>query len=309
MLDTIARVRQLPVRPNPGCTTEQLNDLAAALATTLPAELMTIYKDHNGMADAATLPFRLMSVDEVKREFRALQAVGMLTSAIRAFWTDDRSNFAGLYVTGPLAGKLCFLHHEATEFTPVFRSIPSFYQAALAAAEAEVLWFDMKTDYPVLEVHRSKQEYDEDLALALGQIALYQQATDAEARMQAALCAMNLLPLSETYRLLDFVWVDDMWIQERACDLLGQKKFVDAVPTLAHVVRVGSHNGRIAALQALGRIGTRAALEELIKLATELDEGWDVHLAGALENCGCEVVHDNGVWRYRLSSDHSWRVI
>lgn len=48
-------------------------------------------------------------------------------------------------------------------------------------------------------------------------------------------------------------------------------------------------NGTMAAISALGSIGTPRAIEALVPISTRLDSGFDIYLYDAFRNAGVEV--------------------
>jgi len=92
-----------------------------------PEALLALYTDHNGMpASKEWLPMRLMSLEEVTDFHQVVLEYGWDLWGLRVFWTDDNSNYAGLYITGPLAGKVCWIDHGEIDPTPVYASVRSF---------------------------------------------------------------------------------------------------------------------------------------------------------------------------------------
>jgi hypothetical protein len=106
-----------------------------------------------------------------------------------------------------------------------------------------------------------------------------------------------------------------MWIQARACDILGNRRYEPAIGKLGDIARTGTTNGRGAAMRALGRIGTPAALAQILESAPHFSKGSHWEVARALEGCGCEVRKDNidprGIqspdYLYKLPGEAQWR--
>jgi len=69
-----------------------------------------------------------------------------------------------------------------------------------------------------------------------------------------------------------------MWIQERACALLGKRGYAAEIPVLAEVARHGKYNGKIAALIALRDFGAPAQ-EAVERLKKELQSPWLIYLS------------------------------
>jgi len=262
---------------NPPASAAQLQELEESLGCTLPQDLRALYLQHNGMAERGDLPFRLMSTKEVVRTYRKFRGEEFVSEEIRFFWTDDESDYAALYVSGPAAGRVCVLGHEEVDFSPVFRSVASFYRALIAAAARGQDAYEMLETPGGPEPEGSPQEQAADLALAEHFFARYATEVDPDARQRHAFAGMQLLPKSESHRLLDWLRAEDMWIQERACTLLGRRGYTAAIPALAEVARTGKHNGRVAALVALRDFGI-AADQEVAQLRKELEPQWLIYL-------------------------------
>jgi hypothetical protein len=254
------------------------DEMAAHLNVRLPEDLVTIYRDHNGIQsdwDRANwrlgFTFRLMSCEEVManhqllRDYEAEHPEYWFPLDARYFWMEGNSDYAGVYLSGSLAGKVCLYDHEDPNFAPRFRSVANFcdwynrYLAALNAMETPDdlhSWHNdnVSADYPLLE---DAPETDAaDLALAQELTTQFNAITDRSYetrryRHYLGFSAMNLLPFSASNRLLEFTYNDDMWIQARACELLGKRRYLAAIPRLAEVVQEGTHNGRLAADYAL----------------------------------------------------------
>lgn len=312
MNEIIAQIRQCTLHFNPACSDTYLDSLTDKLDYALDSQLRELYADHNGSFDKGDMPFRLMPTAEVVQAYPILRTQWGLRDALRAFWTDDHSNYACLYIAGPLEGKICLFMHDEPDLAPAFRSIQSFYTAGFAADASELA--DLMRDYPLLQP-TSPQEEAQDRALALHYAAQYaamlDPEEDADERVYLASCAMNLLPVGDTERLLEFAHDSDMWIQERACKLLGMKRFFAALPILAMIARTGTYNGRAAAIGALGSMQSPEAHAELLHLAHEapaLEALHKVALGRALRSYGYEVERRGDTWHYRTSPDAQWEV-
>lgn len=254
-------------------TEAQLQELEKTLGVPLPPEVRALYLQHNGMKERGDLPFRLMAAKEAAKTHRALRK--LFPDDVRFFWTDDESNYAGLYVSGPAAGRICVIDHEEPDTSPLYRSLASFYQALGGAAEAGQDAYELRETLGSSE--DTAEEQAADLALSEHYVERHAAETDPDKKQATAFAAMQLLPHSETHRLLDWLRSEDMWIQERACVLLGRRGYEAAIPALAEVARTGKHNGRVAALTALRDFGAPAR-EEVARLRKELEPQWLTYL-------------------------------
>jgi hypothetical protein len=94
---------------------------------------------------------------------------------------------------------------------------------------------------------------------------------------------MALTPSERVDTVLEFVDDDDMWTQERACWILGRRKYEPAVARLAVVALRGKHNGRVKAIGALGRIGSQECKDHLSALVRQLPPSYDIYVKHALK--------------------------
>jgi len=254
----------------------ELAALEAELGSGLPSALHEAYA-----APAPGFgPLRLLRVDEVRDTYAALQDFG-LPDSIVPFWTDDQSNYAALYVRGPLASRVCFVDHDEIDLVPAYVSVESFSRAAAAAAGPDTDWSEMPRDYPRLSPSPLDAE-ESALASSLRTAAV---DSDDDTRAYLLHCAMVLTPANESDTLRADLCDRDMWVQERACTLLGQRRVERAIEDLVRVAREGMHNGRLAAIRALGDIGTETCRQRLEELEQILPTGFTIHVRAALRRC------------------------
>ncbi len=75
-----------------------------------------------------------MPVREVLDTGAALSAIDEpipQVGSIAWLWTDDNSNYAGIYVDGPLEAWICVFDREEPMLAPAFRSTESFLSRLL----------------------------------------------------------------------------------------------------------------------------------------------------------------------------------
>ena len=266
MNEIIEEYRTLGIGLNPPATAEQLQLLEDALDCTLSDGLRALYEDHNGDDKARTegiyLPLRLMPASEVIETHHFVEEFGWASQGLRLFWYDGNSNYAGLYVSGPLEGRVCFIDHEEPDLAPVYRTLHRFLDALLAGIKAEKDWYEFPGDYPALEPLAPSDAAD-DWTAAQRLRPQFEAAQDAQERINYAYCIMALTPPERTDSLLAFTYDNDFYIQERACELLGRRKFEPAVGRLAEVAAMHIANAPMRARWALAQIGTPDALARL----------------------------------------------
>lgn len=286
MENILKRYRSFEIEFNPGTTTEECKNLEVALNCSLPKELTLLYQNHNGTSEKSTsiLPFRLMSIAEVTEFNSAVEEFGWAKLGLRVFWCDDNSNYAGLYVKGPLSGCICFIDHSETDLSPVYRSLYSFLVNLIDAAEKGFGWYDMPTEYPQYTPSENAIRTAEDWARAQALKHFFEVAEDEEEKLQLAYCIMQITPFEETDSLLDFLQDQDMYIQEKAAEIIGRRKYEAAVPQLAQLVLEGGPNGRIAAIRTLKNIGTKSSREKLQELVKLVSPSYKKNIEDALKD-------------------------
>ena len=168
---------------------------------------------------------------------------------------DGNSNYWCLYVGGPLKDMLCYVSHEEVDLAPRFRSLASF----LAALNAQAVRDDPGDfsaalfDFPSRQVPPTYAQ-DQEIIRKL-HAALAAETADDERRTQTAFALMALTgpPDIET-TLYPFLDDEDMYVQERAIELLGFHHYQPALAKLTELATTAHHNGQLAAKIALQKI-------------------------------------------------------
>jgi hypothetical protein len=194
------------VRLEPGLTAAAITRLERALKCTLPAEVRALYRASGGLRDSAwdgeRPPMRQMLAREVVETHRLL--VDMTDTYdpspdARYIFTDDNSNWAGVFVTGKLRGKITLLDHDDSWPIPHFFSLDSFGAAMVVAAKKGLDWTKIRTDYPLTGATAGKQKRQ---ALAQwAEILDKARTADAVKAIGHVKSAFQLLPPEETAAL------------------------------------------------------------------------------------------------------------
>jgi hypothetical protein len=244
-----------------------------------------------------------MSLREVSAFHKFVVELGWSGSGVRIFWTDDNSNYAGVYVEGPLTGRVAYVDHDEVDLSPVFSSVDSFLAKFVTAAKKGVDWHEMKQEPPPRTRGRASTRKQGPLEMLRAKLAV---TTDADARARLAMSIMKVTPLDETESIVPFLDEEDMYVQERACVILGERKYEPAVEKLGRVAKDGTANGVTAAIRALGQIGTERCRRAL-RAAAIREPRRDTYVAWALEESGCEIEEEDDRWRYRLPGEKRWK--
>ncbi len=300
----------------------------------LVSDLEALYRSSDGEEGEYGRPgpasegraMRLLPADEV---IEATENVGsyipLRGSAI--FWGGDNGEFAAVFLTGPLLGRIFIIDYDGRNDSASFRTVTSFVQSLNAGVQDGANWTDLQTDYYVDSeyfLHGAavcKPANESELKLdrmAVKELrAEYASATIADERdhHHYAMNIMGLTPPADTPSILEFLDTDDMWIQERACNILGHRRYEPVIGKLGTIACEGTTNGRGAAIRALGRIGTPTALETILQCAPKFDRGSMYWIADALQLCGCAVKKDNidpkGIktpdYLYQLPGKTTWQ--
>lgn len=226
-------------------------------------------------------PMRLMSTDEVIEWHDSFSQFCDLRGSC-PFWIGDNSELAAVYLSGPLQGRVYFWNYDGRNDSIAYRSIDSFLNALSDAARLGSDWYQMPTDYyvdteyylhgPAVCLPASAEDYAADLRARDELLQQYKQSVtpDEAAEHYYTFNIMALTAPNRSHDLLSFLDPDDMWIPERACHIIGLRRYEPAVDQLVALVRRGRANAERAALVALASIGTdrsRKAAESLKETA------------------------------------------
>ena len=255
----------LPLAWNLPATQEELKAAETALQMDWLPELEAVYQQHNGASalaedweerwaerleedeDAVPALPRLMSLQEVQ-DFYA-DTNDFLIPEVRFFWTDDNSNYVGVYVGEILTGAVCFCSHdEQIEVQPIFRTLAEFLSWTVAHPEENLSYSELVPKiYPVLGIDAEYSEEDWRNAQAL-----YAKVTDQDdGESQILAVAMNITPPAQSQVLLPYLDSPDFYVAERAVNILGARRYQPARAGIEGLSVHGVSNAQSAAQRAL----------------------------------------------------------
>jgi hypothetical protein len=274
MKNYLNTLRSLGAELNPPASATELNTLQRVLGQELSSDLRTLYEDHGGIRSRSRLPMRMLSPTEVANTLLTIREnfPDLLDETAGLFWTDDNSNYGGVFLAGHLCGRVFFLDHEEPNDAPRFRNVHSFCLSMLGASDHD--WVEMATDYPRL-VNPSNIESDEDRLLAIAYLRRLGATQSPDEYSRLAHHALNLLPPLDFALALPLCGSDDMWVQERTCQVVGLWRCAEAIPDLIRVGQTGMRNGRVAAVRALQRICTADAKRAVNVLRADMGLQFD----------------------------------
>jgi len=273
----------LPVEP--ALSDQRVQRLAQQLAAEIPAPVQELYRAFGGLPSPSDFPMRLMPPDEVVEIANVLadQAEWLHPATqARYFWTDDNSNYAGVFVEGPLVGKVCYLDHDEPDEVARFRTVQRFFEGCLRIREGQDEardWYELATDYPARSL--SPEEERSDGALA-DEMRRRLDGADGEEYARIALHVVQLTPPSRTAELMELLHSQSPWVQERACQMMGLRDHAPAIEVLEAIVRADkANNPVIASIYALGRMSDPRAREVLVALEKDHPD-FDIYFDEAL---------------------------
>jgi hypothetical protein len=192
--------------------------------------------------------FEFPQVDDLKEMmafFREHPALAELVPIL----TDNNSNYICVYKSGPLLGKICYFSYGETSLDPKFRNIENLVTAISANPDA---WDFTELPEDILDYPLKLTREDNNIKESL--FTRYHEEADDDIKTQLAFSIMSLTPTDNLEELYPFLNSDDMYIQERAIDMLGFHRYMPAADKLAELQTTALPNGQSAAVRALKRI-------------------------------------------------------
>ena len=165
--------------------------------------------------------------------------------------TDNNSNYWCLYYAGILKGMICYLNHGELSLEPKFKGISELLETIEKNPESydfdelNIEVFDFPTKNDSIDLINRKEIVTE----LLTELELIEQE---DRKQQIAFSIMNLTSESEIESIIyPFLDNQDMYIQERAIELLGIYKYKAARNKLIELTKTAMPNGKSAAGKAL----------------------------------------------------------
>ncbi len=274
----ISQLRQHFGGFNPGADVRALKHLQSAFGK-LPAEVLNLYRNHDGqdqrpLQGDVWLGSRLMSIEEViaTNEQCSWFVEGTpRLGDLALLWTDDSSNYLGVYTTGHLAGWLTMLDHEEPILVPAYRSVSGFYDCLLRSLPGVAGEEEQAVDLPTVpreipQISNDPRHLASDRQLVAAFRELHRYELDADLRRLYAMCAIGLTPIEDTNSVVAFFADQDMWICESAVTLLEVRRFHSAIDELERLAQEGTMNAASAAMRLLVRMRTNPSRQALARL-------------------------------------------
>ncbi|WP_310604575.1 hypothetical protein, partial [Anaerosporobacter sp.] len=188
-----------------------------------------------------------------KSEFEEMQSWSEeFLPEICLLWTNRNSNYAGVYISGLLKGKVCIVDHEEEMYAPLFRSINSFITTIVSHKLDDLYNQDMLkvdwADYP--SVNSSQAEKDSDLHIVKTIIEQINKDSERD-YYRSGMIVCYLMPNTHLDLLKPFLYEENMWVQETACYVLAIHKYEPAIEWLKEISQIGKGNEKFAATRSL----------------------------------------------------------
>lgn len=266
---------------NPPAQIESINRLEQQVGA-IPEEVKLLYRNHDGCSswaksDRYWIVARLMPIHEVlltQNDLSELSPPLPTVGKIIWLWTDDNSNYCGLYLDGPLTGWMTILDHDEPMAGPAFRSLASFLSHLLADSRKsgdDERALDLPTlprDIPETATNAANVEGDRRLASEFREE--YQQEAEDDLKRLYAHCAICLTPVEDTREVLNYLNDADMWTPETAVRLLELRHWDGPVGPIERLAREGRPNGDSAAMRLLARMHTDDSRAAIVRLKQTL---------------------------------------
>lgn len=163
------------------------------------------------------------------------------------------ANYVGVYMFGPLTGRVCFINHEEIDLSPVYPNVQTLIKILLENPEND--WYELPKCYPRSKEHTDELQLKHDVqAIKELKNLLKNPELDEEKRTQYLFSIMALTPYTQLHEIIPLLEDSDMWVQERAAEILGFHRYLPAREKLNWVKEHGQYNGKMAAELALKRI-------------------------------------------------------
>lgn len=169
--------------------------------------------------------------------------------------TDENSNYWCLYADGPLKNMICHLSHDEPSLEPRFRSLSSLIDTITEYPDSYDI-YDFEDDYFDFPNRQVSPNYLQDKEI-IGELnKIFEAETDDDQiRTQTAFSIMALASPTDIETIIyPFLDDEDMYVQERAIQILGFHKYKPAVDKLTELTVNAQHNGQTASKIALKKI-------------------------------------------------------
>ena len=288
-LADLARQVQLLCHPPLQPTESRHIQALESFAGYIPTDIRTLYAIHNGYPIAdhdqrGQIQIRLLPIEEVLAEndsiIDSIATPNTERPPIVFFWTDDESNWAGIFTEGPLKDYITVVDHDEPIIRPSFSNVLAFYASLIGCTQHDthdglIYLPEIPTELPRANDEPHLLDHERTLSNYFLERAEAAQSNDQ--RLDMMCCALRLIPAADTHKILPLLETDDMFVPELAIEVVTRRQYTPAIPSLVNLARRGRPNGDTAAISALRHWNhpeAQQALESLRGTVNEHLERW-----------------------------------
>lgn len=287
--DALATLQNAGFELRPPATDVDIAETKAFIGATLPPEVHETYQTCDGMeiynwetkftAQGLNIPgefYRLMSLSEMRETFGVTRCWGNYGAEFCCLWTNENSDYAALYIGGPLLGRITLLPHDGESADPGWRNWTNFVQRVAQFGDQGLPYDNIRPtycDYP--QTAPGASEDDADDWNAVQQLRKRQNTPDLYDRSRVAGQIPILTPFIYTDSLLADLDGNDFDLQSHVCEVLGMRQYTPAISRLSDLARrPRTGNAHNAAIGALGQMRTPESLAALLDALQAVDQSW-----------------------------------
>ena len=190
---------------------------------------------------------------------------------LKILWMDAESNFMGIFVTGPMMGRLALIGHDTNiDCAPLYRDFEKFVKVLTEGFENLEEEWPYPVDYPntgdELKTDGREVDIERDMACASELEALAASTDDLFRKRFLYSCVCSLVPKEYAAQLVLMLESRDFHVCGRACSMLGYYQFDAACPRMAQIALDANNPARFCAVDGIGLMGTKSSRKILVDL-------------------------------------------
>ena len=158
MQDVIRKLRAQDWPFNDGLSDAEIRRFERRIGCKLPPGIRALYADHDGVEEHGDHRLFHLLPHESAVEFNAMKGQNSIAfcgqdafdaagdDPARVFRTDFNSNYAGVMISGPDAGRVFVFDHDDPRLAVRYDSARSFLESLADAAGTDRSWYDLPAD-------------------------------------------------------------------------------------------------------------------------------------------------------------------
>jgi len=194
-----------------------------------------------------------------------------LIPELKIFWMDQDGNYMGIFVAGPMLGRLALVGHDSSiDCAPLYRGLDTFIEAIKVGIKTPDNEWPYQVDYPntgdELQADASTVDIESDVECLKQVESSAALAQDPFRKRFLNSCIISLTPKQYAARIVPMLNNADYHVCSRACLLLGYYQFDEACGKLVQIAADIRNPARFGAIDGLGLMRTKTSQEALLKL-------------------------------------------